>query len=197
MKNNQQSGSSMVEMLGIIGIIAMVSIGAIKVYSGIMDKFRISVTNTQIQTIAKNVHELYVAKSNYLNLTTAVVISENLAPKEMITSGSTAFLLNKMGGKTTVTAATDGTKKSESFYLWFSGLSRAACVEIAKLNPDPSGKLNFVEVRVGPANATQTGFSSAPGIYDASDVAAGTVSIANLNAFCSHASNNGIRWEFY
>lgn len=196
MKNNQ-NGSSMVEMLGVLGIVAMVSVGAIKMYSGIMDKYRISVTNTQIQSIVKKVHELYVAKHDYLNLDTAEIIDNDLAPNEMVMSGTTAFLKNKLGGKTTIEAATDAGKNSESFYLWFSGLSKSACVAIGKVNPDPQGNSNFVEMRVGAANAAQTGFSGAPGVYSAANFVAGTVTLNSLDTVCTDAVNNGIRWEFY
>jgi len=68
---------------------------------------------------------------------------------------------------------------------------------IAKLNPDPNGRLNLVEIKVGASNAGQTAFSGAPGIYTAAQVAAGTVNLGNLATYCSHKTNNAIQWEFY
>jgi type II secretory pathway pseudopilin PulG len=192
MKNNQ-NGTSMVEMLGVMGIVSMVAIGAISLYTGIMDKYRISVTNQQIQSISKTIHELYVAKSNYKNLTTKVLIDENLAPREMVMSGTTNFLLNKMGGKTIVSTSTD----NKSFNVLFSGLSKAACISVAKINPDPSGRLNFVQMKIGAANSNQTGFSGAPGILNASNISAGTANISTIAGYCVHKNNNAIEWEFY
>ncbi|MFR8205167.1 MAG: hypothetical protein ACLU99_01695 [Alphaproteobacteria bacterium] len=62
MKNlykNEQSGRSMVEMLGVLAIIGVLSIGGIAGYSKAMAKFRVNKTLDQISMLVMNIRSLY------------------------------------------------------------------------------------------------------------------------------------------
>lgn len=68
MKNfykNEQSGRSMVEMLGVLAIIGVLSIGGISGYSKAMAKFRVNKTLDQISMLVMNIRSLYSANINY------------------------------------------------------------------------------------------------------------------------------------
>ena len=77
MKNlykNEQSGRSMVEMLGVLAIIGVLSIGGIAGYSKAMAKFRVNKTLDQISMLVMNIRSLYSANINYKGLTDKIGI---------------------------------------------------------------------------------------------------------------------------
>ena len=88
-----QSGRSMVEMLGVLAIIGVLSIGAIAGYSKAMMKYKLNKQaeqlNTVINAVARNIHGFDNLKgsdeaSQYI---TSYFIKMGEFPKEMIVSG--------------------------------------------------------------------------------------------------------------
>ena len=68
MKNvniNNESGRSMIEMLGVLAIIGVLSVGGIAGYSKAMNKYRINKTIEQITLIAGNVRTFFGSQKNY------------------------------------------------------------------------------------------------------------------------------------
>ena len=73
-KNSTQSGRSMIEMLGVLAIVGVLSVGGIAGYSKAMEKFKINKTVDHVSQIATNIRTLYAQQTTYagLNNTTAV-----------------------------------------------------------------------------------------------------------------------------
>ena len=65
MTKNAQSGRSMIEMLGVLAIIGVLSVGGIAGYSKAMMKYRINKTIEQITLIAGNVRAFWGPQGNY------------------------------------------------------------------------------------------------------------------------------------
>ena len=65
---NNQSGRSMIEMLGVLAIIGVLSVGGIAGYSKAMQKYRINKTIEQITLIAGNVRTFFASQGNYKGL---------------------------------------------------------------------------------------------------------------------------------
>lgn len=61
----EQSGRSMIEMLGVLAIIGVLSVGGIAGYSKAMMQYKINKTADQITQIAGNVHTLFAHQKNY------------------------------------------------------------------------------------------------------------------------------------
>ncbi|MBQ8671961.1 MAG: hypothetical protein IJ525_05525 [Alphaproteobacteria bacterium] len=64
-----QSGRSMIEMLGVLAIIGVLSVGGIAGYSKAMTKYRINKTIEQITLIAGNVRAFWGPQKNYIGVT--------------------------------------------------------------------------------------------------------------------------------
>ena len=62
---NNQSGRSMIEMLGVLAIIGVLSVGGIAGYSKAMTKYRINKTIEQITLIAGNARAFFAPQHNY------------------------------------------------------------------------------------------------------------------------------------
>ena len=75
MTKNAQSGRSMIEMLGVLAIIGVLSVGGIAGYSKAMMKYRINKTIEQITLIAGNVRAFWGPQKNYIGVKCESVIN--------------------------------------------------------------------------------------------------------------------------
>ena len=87
--NKTQSGRSMIEMLGVLAIIGVLSVGGIAGYSKAMMKFKINKTIEQITTVSQNVKAFFASQKNFDGLTRnpetsfKVIKKAKLAPEDM------------------------------------------------------------------------------------------------------------------
>ncbi len=88
-KNKNESGRSMIEMLGVLAIIGVLSVGGIAGYSKAMMKYRINKTIEQITLIAGNVRAFFAPQKDFTDLGTysepniTVVKKAKLVPDDM------------------------------------------------------------------------------------------------------------------
>ena len=71
MKNfeiKNQNGRSMIEMLGVLAIMGVLSVGGIAGYSKAMQKYRINKSIEQITLIAGNVRTFFASQGNYVGV---------------------------------------------------------------------------------------------------------------------------------
>ena len=92
MKNlnvKNQNGRSMIEMLGVLAIIGVLSVGGIAGYSKAMMKYRINKTIEQITLIAGNVRTFFAMQRDYEGLDSStddgrkIIQKAKLVPDEM------------------------------------------------------------------------------------------------------------------
>ena len=144
MLKTNENGRSMIEMLGVLAIIGVLSVGGIAGYSKAMNKFKTNKVADNVSMIVANVKTLYAQQKNYGTgdkaLTTAKAISLGVIPDELIkTEGEvgsqTKVLRNAYNGTVFVgaTKSVDGDDAADlrAFYLTFNGLSKEACVALA------------------------------------------------------------------
>ncbi len=84
MNKNNQIGRSMVEMLGVLAIIGVLSVGGIAGYSKAMAKFKYQKGLDQLQTLLSNVMQLYYAQGHLNDIDTETAIRAGLVPAEML-----------------------------------------------------------------------------------------------------------------
>lgn len=74
MKTNE-SGRSMIEMLGVLAIIGVLSVGGIAGYSKAMNKFKTNKVADNVSMMVANIKTLYAQQKTYGTLTNADAIS--------------------------------------------------------------------------------------------------------------------------
>ncbi|MBR3501365.1 MAG: prepilin-type N-terminal cleavage/methylation domain-containing protein, partial [Alphaproteobacteria bacterium] len=85
----RQSGRSMIEMLGVLAIIGVLSVGGIAGYSKAMQKYRTNKTIEQITLIAGNIRSFFAPQKSYAGLSSysdtgkAIIKKAKLVPDEM------------------------------------------------------------------------------------------------------------------
>ena len=186
---SEQSGRSMVEMLGVLAIIGVLSVGGIAGYSKAMAKFKTSKALDQVSTTVANVRTLYSGQPNYSGLTTAIAIQMGAIGAEMLsgqspTSASTAY--NAFNGSVTISATTVSGRKNAGFELVFSGLSKEACVQMASSDWGSGSGSGLVSVQAGGATAGTTAAGTLP------------LNLATAASGCnSEGDTNKVTWVYY
>ncbi len=130
-----QSGRSMIEMLGVLAIIGVLSVGGIAGYSKAMMKYRINKTIEQITLIAGNVRTFFASQGNYSGvINTDVIKKAKLVPDEMWDGGSDP--VNAFGGRFAFSAEnlTSASNISGSFVIMINSIPQEACIEIATMD---------------------------------------------------------------
>lgn len=92
-KKSLEAGRSMVEMLGVLAIIGVLSIGSVSGYSKAMFKYKLNKQTEQLETL---IYNGLMLKDNF-NFTTFTYLSPyliklNLIPKEMLTTNENILI---------------------------------------------------------------------------------------------------------
>lgn len=128
-----ESGRSMIEMLGVLAIIGVLSVGGIAGYTKAMNKYRTNKVVDQVTMIVTNIRTLYAMQRNYNGLNEVIAIEMGVIPDELGTTSGALESGNPYGGGVYITASdsaeTNGTDKA--FDVAFTGLSKEACVSLA------------------------------------------------------------------
>jgi type II secretory pathway pseudopilin PulG len=185
---NEQTGRSMVEMLGVLAIIGVLSVGGIAGYSKAMAKFKLSKTMDQISMLVANLRTLYSGQRSYSGLSTANAISFGVVPQEMLTAADATTITNAFGGNVLITVESTITQ----FSITFTGLGKEACVALSTADWGSGSGSGLVSVCTGTGDSAvtaQCGTSSA-----------NTLPLALVTAAsgCSASSDtNAVTWIYY
>ena len=139
MLKTNENGRSMIEMLGVLAIIGVLSVGGIAGYSKAMNKFKTNKVADNVSMIVANIKTLYAQQKDYGTgdkaLTTAKAIDLGVIPDELIKSGTGGdkVLKNAYNGDVFIKASnsTTGETGNRAFVIVFDGLSKEACITLA------------------------------------------------------------------
>lgn len=140
--NVNQSGRSMIEMLGVLAIIGVLSVGGIAGYSKAMTKFKINKSVDQISQMVGNIRTLYASQKKYAGLgcwssctassdTGKLIKKAHLVPDEMWNTSDA--LENPFGGEVRLYSSTKGgtNGSQKAFVVEYRDLPEEACMELA------------------------------------------------------------------
>ncbi len=174
---NYQSGRSMIEMLGVLAIIGVLSVGGISGYSKAMAKYKLTKAQDQMTMLLMNIRAAYATSPSYSDLTTENVANWNLAPSDMVVGTS---LYSTFGGAVTVAASGTG---NVYFSITMEGLSDDACRSLATFDWGADG---LVSITVGSSTPHKPGDAD-NGI---------PISLASGASYCS-GNDTDIKWVYY
>lgn len=211
MRFNEQ-GRSMIEMLGVLAIVGVLSVGGIAGYSKAMNKFKTNKLIEQVNMISTNVRTLYASQKSYENLTNGAAIRTGVLPNEMVTDASAGVsvtssgITNAFAGQVIIT--TGGVKEDDdngAFIVSMNKIPEASCVSIAttEWGGDAGGGLLAMTI-VGESDDTAAGATTvqAADLGDDTDdniftVGAGElpISVVAAASLCKSA-DNVIAWKY-
>ena len=154
-KTSEQSGRSMVEMLGVLAIVGVLSIGGIAGYSKAMAKYKVNKTLDQISLLITNIRTTYGNQNDYAGLTNATAITYGIAGAD-IQTGSTSKLMNAFGGSIDITAGNYQTDKYDwqgdakgYFNITIDNVEKVACATIMSADWGSSAASGLMGIAIG------------------------------------------------
>lgn len=209
-----EAGRSMIEMLGVLAIIGVLSVGGIAGYSKAMMKYKVNRSMDEITQIATNIRTLFGGQRNYSALTAPVVRDAKLVPGEMglIDAAADADAAmefeNPWGGTFTITvvAKTDN-DSDKAFMIESKDIPTEACIELAVIDWGAASGSGLVAMSAG-ADLTsvteqtceQTTEATAGAATVCAKVAGGPMTPDIAVAACSKTTADGTQdmyWKFY
>lgn len=167
LEKNEQTGRSMVEMLGVLAIIGVLSVGGIAGYSKAMTKFKITKTMDQVSMTVANIRTLYSGQRNYNGLVTANALDMGVVPAEM--EGATVnTLVNAFQGAVTIGTVNYNNQNASAFRISYENMGQEACVQLITSDWGSGASSGFIGIQVSAAapqgqNAPQFGNAAAKG----------------------------------
>ena len=200
---NEQSGRSMVEMLGVLAIIGVLSIGGISGYSKAMSKYRVNKTLDQISMLVMNIRTLYSSAVNYAGLSNAVAVQMGIIPRDMLQSsiasaGSSVDIVNAYSGRVEVAVDTAGGTGGDSrqFTVSYSGLPLEACVAISTADWGSQAGSGLQSIRITASGQNKTIGDKTSGTAYAIDSL--PLSLSDAASKCARDDNGSmITWTYY
>jgi len=214
MKINEQ-GRSMIEMLGVLAIVGVLSVGGIAGYSKAMNKFKTNKVIDQINMISTNIRTLYSSQRNYNGLNNIIAVKTGVVPAEMYsatvastaTTNSAMVLTHAFGGQLTIQAAATSGDADGAYVIAIDGVPSSACISIATTDwggDSGSGLVGmYVDSTSGKTRAD--GYSALSG---STVTAASTLGVPGNSSFglpftlvgantaCNTTANATIAWKF-
>lgn len=208
LSKNDQKGRSMVEMLGVLAIIGVLSVGGISGYSKAMGKFKMTKAQDQMSMILMNVRTAFATSPSYEGLNNKNALDYGIVPSEMYTAGmEEGDLVNAFGGAAYIFSCSDA-DISESgassiggcsekvptdagspemyFSISMSGLSKEECVALGSVDWGSDGLIGVTigEKSLGPEDFPPT----------LANIAAGCDADKTAN---DKTSGNTITWTYF
>ena len=130
-----ESGRSMIEMLGVLAIIGVLSVGGIAGYSKAMNKFKTNKVADNVSMLVANTKTLYAQQNTYTGLNNENAVSMGIVPDELVVKddqGKYKSLVNAFNGPVSITVSNSTAPDDEkAFIIEFDNLSKEACITLA------------------------------------------------------------------
>lgn len=213
-----QNGRSMIEMLGVLAVVGVLSVGGIAGYSKAMDKYKVNKTLNQISYIVSNTRTLFGSQPDLygsMSFDYETVMSNTTYTNRLLSDKAKIFpeeliknnYKNIFGGDILFFADGRFTENDgKAFILQFRNIPQEACIEIA--TQDWQASLGVIAMRIrGSSNGDTSNFirnayigtcisdyQTGAGRICASDM---PMSVDKAVLTCNSPENNVISWKFY
>ena len=184
----------MIEMLGVLAIIGVLSVGGIAGYSQAMSKFKVSKTTDQIQTMVTNIRTLFAGQRSYSGVETATTAYTMGIYTDETYSGKGSTGTNAYGGDIKISVA----DKAHQFIIGYEGIPNDACVRMI-MSDWGDASSGFVGLNVADKAST---FSDAKASPTYSTAAVGSaaksfpIDLGTAVGACVNKDLNVIEWVY-
>lgn len=124
--NTDESGRSMVEMLGVLAIIGVLSVGGLAGYTMAMRKYRSNKSITEMQLLFSNIRTLYLFETDYSSLTLNILKESGVVTSDMLNAAEDQAV-NDYGGNINFASV----NSDKGFTIEYTGLPQNACTQLA------------------------------------------------------------------
>lgn len=141
LKETQQSGRSMLEMMGYMGVVIVIVAGISKLVNNVFGEFRMSEASNQLTELSTAIVQASAIDIDYKDVINAIkngtAEGKKVIPSSFRVSGSGANqkIYHALGGNVAVGITSDEAcslaDTCNKFTITFEGLSREQCIELA------------------------------------------------------------------
>ena len=177
--SSQESGRSMIEMLGVLAIIGVLSVGGIAGYSMAMAKFKTTKAIDQIQTITTNVRTLLAGQRRWPSISSAQSwYNLGVLSDETYNSGDKGY--NAYGGGIEIKT---GASTARTFSIAYDGIPQDACVKLGTSDWGGDAGSGLVSIKIGSNSYTWTANNLPPSLTD-------------VATSCANKTSNTLTWTY-
>lgn len=195
--DSEQSGRSMVEMLGVLAIIGVLSVGGIAGYSKAMAKYKTNQTLDQLSMLITNIRTLYATQASFAGLNNGTAISFGVVSSDMIktaASDASATLKNPFNGDVDIATGAD----SSTFEVTYAGLDKSACITIATTDWGGSAASGLDSIQIKGTKTTKYSWGAATSAGQGGGAGTSGLPVSLTNAAADCADNdNEITWTYH
>ena len=194
-KHTQNSGRTMVEMLGVLTIIGILSAGGLVGYSKAMRRHRLNETISEIAVVATNIRSFYANTDNYTGFDRQTAVKYGMATERMI--GVDDTLVNEYKGRIQVSLdkAQENGAENTAFVLTYRDLPVEACIGLARTDWGYEAKYGFIAVSVG-SNDENPSHPLAPSAYFVENRQLEPLTMSVATEYCSSDDPQSARSTF-
>lgn len=139
MNRNNEYGRSMIEILGVLAIIGMVTMSLGKLISSMHDRYKISRITQQITDLKKSLSNRYAAYGDYSVIKVADIISGRIVSGDMIEGGK---VMHAYG------SAVEFAGDKDTYQVTFKELPQRVCLELALMNWQFHGDSDLFRIKI-------------------------------------------------
>ena len=137
MRTNQE-GRSMMEALGVLAIVAILSIGALAWYLRAAKRNKMNTIREQISQVIANVKSIYATQGNFNGLTTENAIRLGIIPENMqikdVAGNNGQLTKHIFNGEFLVEAQIDPVDNKPLFMVVLTGLPKDVAIDISTVD---------------------------------------------------------------
>ena len=144
MYKTNEHGRSMKEMLGVLALLGVLSVGGIAAFGKMYSRYKINETQNQINAISSNISAIGAENSSYSGLNNIAAIKFGAVPTQAVDNAAAGTLSNLYGGSITIEGAPliENSKELMAYQIKYTGISIDACMMLA--TSDWGGKKSSV-----------------------------------------------------
>lgn len=194
MKTNE-SGRSMIEMLGVLAIIGVLSVGGIAGYSKAMSVHKVNKTIDQLTQITTSTRALFSGHKTFAALSGSnagnLIYKSHLVPDEMVTSFSNGAITmeNAFGGAVTLAAAKKGNTDNKAFSVTYTIIPQEPCLELVTKDWGHGRSSGLYSIKINNKVVYKVDSNTAAD--------KDPINISKALTNCNNPYNNTIEWVFY
>lgn len=202
-KHIYQSGRSMVEMIGVLAIVGVLSVGGIAGYVKASHQIRTNKIKDDISHLIANIRTVFYTQNNYKNLNETTVINSGIAPDYMISSDRTS-LINRSKGSILVKSAKTEEDDEGAFIIIFNGFDALTCREIASENWGSDIQTGFIgmtiknngDLTIESSGLVEAKFDTTETTFNSIDLPQSLITQSYSSCDCGHQDLCSIAWKF-
>lgn len=159
MMRNNEKGRSMIEMLGVLAIVGVLSVGGIAGYSKAMAKYKTTKLISEISETVMNIRTLYMNQESLEGLDMDKLVRVNVIPHSMIFGDveSSYTVTHAFGGSVSIFPSLDNDGKERAFELYINDIDSISCMTLASMDWGQDVSSGFIGMYLGtiPISAAQ------------------------------------------